>query len=72
MKNKKGKVILLNSTASFNFSGSLQKPGAIKKINCGIKISAIKTKNNNMTKSKLNTFLAKLSAFFLFFESMPA
>ena len=30
VKNKNGKVILLKSTASFNFSGSLYNPGAIK------------------------------------------
>ena len=29
-KNKKGKVILVNSTARLNFSLSSEKPGAIK------------------------------------------
>ena len=72
IKNRKGKVILLKSTASYNFSGSLIKPGAIKKINCGIKIAATNTKNSKIIKSKLNTFFAKLSASILFFASVPA
>jgi len=37
-----------------------------------MKISAIKTKNSKIIKSKLNTFFAKLFASNLFFANAPA
>ena len=59
--NKKGKVILLRSVASLNFSGSLVKPGEIKKINPPIKISAIIVSGNSTINKKLKTELVKFS-----------
>ena len=47
-KSKKGKVILVNSTAKLNFSLSAKKPGAIRYTTTGVKISTIIIININM------------------------
>ena len=57
-KNKNGKVALVKFVANSIFWISWVNPGAIKPTKAGIKISIIKTKNNNPTKSKLKISLA--------------
>ena len=59
--NRKGKVILLKSVASLNFSGSLAKPGEIKKINPPINTSAMIVSGKRIINKKLKTELVKFS-----------
>ena len=60
MKNKNGKVILVNWIASSILSLLPVKPGAISPTKAGIKISVIKTKKNSPQKSKLKISFANL------------
>ena len=62
--NKNGKVILVNRIVNSNFSEFSVKPGAIKKINVGIKISITKIKNKRPIKSKLKMLFANCWALF--------
>ena len=67
--NKKGKIILVNSTASLILSESFENPGAIKLTKIGVKISIIKIKNNNPQKSKLKISFANFCEFDLLFTN---
>ena len=58
MKNKKGKVILVKSTANLNFSSKSEKPGAINFIKLGIKISISIVRLKSAKTNKLNTEFA--------------
>ena len=63
-KNKKGKVILVNTIASSNLSASCLNPGAIIDTKNGIKISIISTIIKRKISKILNTFFAKIFALF--------
>ena len=65
--NKKGKVILVSSTAKSNFILSPIKPGAIKYTKNGVKISAKVTIKISNSKSKFKTLSAKIFPFFFVF-----
>ena len=69
IKNKNGKVILVKSTASLNFSSIPEKPGAINFIKLGIKISTSIVRLNSANTNKLNTEFANCCAFFLLVKS---
>ena len=58
MKNKNGKVILVKSIATFNFSVSFVNPGAIILINDVINISIIKIVKNSPNNNKLKIVFA--------------
>ena len=64
--NKKGKVILVNSTARLNFSLFSKKPGAIRKTKKGVNISANRIIKRRIKISKLRTSSANFFPFFLF------
>ena len=57
--NKNGNMILVKEIVRSSLSVSPEKPGAITKMNDGIKISIIKTTINKLIKSKLNILFAK-------------
>ena len=58
-KNKKGKVILVNSTARLNFILSSTNPGAIKYTKYGVNISTSVTIKSKINKRRLKTSSAK-------------
>ena len=62
---KKGKVILVKSTANLNFSSISEKPGAINFIKLGIKISTNTVRLKRANTNKLNTVFANFCAFVL-------
>ena len=62
--NKKGNVILVNSTARLNLISSEIKPGAIIYTRNGVNISAIVTTNNKINKIRLKISSAKIFPFF--------
>ena len=59
IKNKKGKVILLRSTARSNFPSMSLKPGEIKNKNSAAKISIIKIIKRMKITNKFNIWFAK-------------
>ena len=61
IKNKKGKVILVKEITISIFELSPTKPGAIKNIKMGIKISTIKTIKNKIMINKLKISVANSS-----------
>ena len=63
--NKKGKVILVSSTAKSNLVLSSVNPGAIICIKYGVKISTRVTINNKINNKMLKTSSANLFPFFL-------
>ena len=65
-KNKKGNVILVNSTAKLNLKSSVIKPGAIIYTKYGVNISARVTINNKIIERIVRTSSAKLLPIFLF------
>ena len=62
IKNKKGKVILVKSTAKSIFSLLPLNPGAIRKTKYGMKISIIKTRKNKPKINKPKIFVVNFSA----------
>ena len=65
--NKNGNVILVKFIVISNFSPFSIKPGAINNTKIGIKISIIRTINKRPKIKKLNTLLANLFEFPVFF-----
>ena len=59
IKNKKGIVILLRSTARSNFPSISLKPGEIRNKNSGVNISITKTIKRIKIINKFNTWFAK-------------
>ena len=59
IKNKKGKVILLRSTARSNFPSIFLKPGEIRNKNSGVNISIIKIIKRIKIINKFNIWFAK-------------
>ena len=69
---KKGKVILVKSTAKLNLLLSSIKPGAIKKTTYGVKISTIKTIVKSPNVNKVKTSSANLLPCALLFNFSDA
>ena len=69
---KKGKVILVKSTAKLNLLLSSIKPGAIKKTTYGVRISTIKTIDKSPKVNKVKTSSANLLPFTLLFNFSEA
>ena len=67
-KSKKGKVILVNSTARLNLKSSIKNPGAIKYTKYGVNISASVTIKSKINIKRLRISSANILPVFLFFN----